>query len=432
MRHALDLRKLFYVAAVAYSAVQAGLYLVVNTSIVGLYADIALVLSMLSLGVCAGALVQLASHRRAGIEQHSPARSAILLAWRVGLWLLLAIRLVLAYRVNHVSTGLDSVTSYAWIAASLWLGGLSLLPFGSAPEQPPETRSGGRTLGKYQVRGLLGRGATGAVHDGWDPFIARRVAIKTIPLPSAGNGEEREMLARFRSEAQAAGRLVHPNIVGVFDYGETEECAYIVMEFVDGASLATTLERRRQLPPGEALAVMHDVLAGLQYSHERGIVHRDIKPANIMLTRDGRAKIADFGIARLDGGSIVTEVGKVVGTAAYMSPEQFLGEPVDARTDIFSAGVLLYKLLTGERPFEGGLTTIMQQVLGGEPPLPSARSVAVPPAFDRVVARAMAKRREDRYPTAAAFAQALCAAAAAGTEALEPTVLSAARADPAR
>ncbi len=264
-------------------------------------------------------------------------------------------------------------------------------------------------LGKYEIRGTLGRGAMGTVYDGWDPQIARRVAIKTVPLPENPDPETAEEIARFKREAQAAGRLAHPNIVGVYDYGETAEMAYIVMEFVDGPSLKQTLDKQERFGIAEIRRVMEELLAGLQFSHERGVVHRDIKPANIMLTSDGRAKIADFGIARIEMSSM-TQAGTMLGTPAYMSPEQFMGQVVDARTDVYSAGVVLYQLLTGEKPFDGGLTAIMHKALHTDPPPPSQLAVTAPAALDAVVRRAMAKRPEDRYASASAFAEAIRAA----------------------
>src|SRR5215472_1364143 len=266
-------------------------------------------------------------------------------------------------------------------------------------------------LGKYEIKRTLGRGAMGTVYEGWDPIIARRVAIKTVKLPDSADPETEDALARFRREAQAAGRLTHPNIVAVFDYGETNDLAYIVMEFVDGPSLKTLLDKNERFALADTVRVMQDVLAGLQFSHERGVVHRDIKPANVMLTSSGQAKIADFGIARIESSSM-TQAGTVLGTPAYMSPEQFMGQVVDARTDIYSSGVLLYQLLTGERPFEGGMSAIMHKALNTEPPPPSQLSVTAPPSFDAVVRRAMAKRPEDRFPSASAFAEAMQAALA--------------------
>lgn len=262
-------------------------------------------------------------------------------------------------------------------------------------------------LGKYEVRGILGRGAMGTVYDGWDPAIHRRVAIKTVSLPDTNDAEASDGFDRFKREAQAAGRLTHPNIVGIFDYGETADVAYIVMEFVEGRSLKEMLDGDLRLPVAESLRLMGEVLAGLAYSHGRGVVHRDIKPANIMVTNDvGQAKIADFGIARIEASSM-TQAGTVMGTPAYMSPEQFMGQVVDPRTDIYSCGILLYQLLTGERPYEGSMSSIMHKAMTTTPPAPSDLAVTSPRTLDPVVARAMARRPEDRFATATDFAAAL-------------------------
>src|SRR3984885_6529827 len=268
------------------------------------------------------------------------------------------------------------------------------------------------TLGKYEIKRTLGKGAMGVVYEGWDPIIARRVAIKTVRVPDTQDDPEtEEALARFRREAQAAGRLTHPNIVGVFDYGEVRDIAYIVMEAVDGPSVKSLVDRQERFAIADTMRIMTDLLNGLQFSHARGVVHRDIKPANMMLTSDGQGKIADFGIARIESSSM-TQAGTVLGTPAYMSPEQFMGQVVDARTDIYSSGVLLYQLLTGERPFEGGRAAIRHKALNPAPPLPSQMTVTCPPAFDGVVRKAMAKRPEERFQSAAEFLEALQGAAA--------------------
>lgn len=265
-------------------------------------------------------------------------------------------------------------------------------------------------LGKYEIRALLGRGAMGTVHEAWDPVISRRVAIKTVRIPSGEDSEEQETFARFRKEAQAAGRLHHPNIVGVFDYAETSDIAYIVMEFVAGTSLKALIEGSNPPDLWEAARLMDGLLAGLDYSHSNGVVHRDIKPANIMVTPTGEVKIADFGIARVES-STLTQTGMMMGTPAYMSPEQFEGVTVDQRTDIYSAGVVLYQLLTRTRPFDGtSMALIMTSVLRDERPRPSERRATVPRALDAVVLKAMARQPADRYPTAAAFNAALQAA----------------------
>ncbi len=284
------------------------------------------------------------------------------------------------------------------------------------------TLGSAKLLGKYQIRGVIGRGAMGTVLEAWDPVIDRRVAIKTVKLPDALDAEMAEELQRFKREAQAAGRLSHPNIVGVYDYGETAELAYIVMEFVDGQSVKAVLDGGERYAPAAVARLMEDLLSGLQYSHQAGVIHRDLKPANIMLTKEGRAKIADFGIARIE--SSMTQAGTVLGTPAYMSPEQFRGETVDLRTDVYSSAVLLYQLLTGERPFKGNLSSIMHKALTIEPPFPSSLSTTAPTALDAVVARGMAKRPDDRYASAAAFMEAIRAALAAPALTSDETVFA--------
>ncbi|WP_149541383.1 serine/threonine-protein kinase [Siccirubricoccus phaeus] len=266
--------------------------------------------------------------------------------------------------------------------------------------------------GKYELRGTLGAGAMGTVYDAVDRLIERRVAIKVVKKPPQGDPEGEEAHARFRREAQAAGRLTHNNIVGVYDYGENADTAWIVMELVEGGSVKDRLDRKERFPVAEIVRIMDGVLSALAYSHGRGVVHRDIKPANIMLAADGTVKMADFGIARLENSSM-TQVGTVMGTPSYMAPEQLRGETVDARADIWAAGVMLYQLLTGEKPFDGGLAALMHKVMNAEPIPPSQLAGTCPRGFDAVVAKALAKRPEDRWPTATAFAEAIRRAAAA-------------------
>ena len=272
----------------------------------------------------------------------------------------------------------------------------------------------GETLGKYRIRRTLGRGATGVVLEGWDPIIERRVAIKSVRLDESNDPETREQIDRFRREARAAGQLIHPNIVTIHDYGETDDVAYIVMEFVEGPSLKDVLDLGRMLDQADVIRIMEDILAGLAYSHQHGVIHRDIKPGNVMLTsrdiRTARAKIADYGIARIES-STLTQAGTMMGTPAYMAPEQFLGATIDARSDIYAAGALLYQLLTGQRPFEGTISSIMHQVLTTEARVPSAMVMTVDPVFDAVVMRALAKQPAKRFQYAAAFAEALREAA---------------------
>ena len=264
-------------------------------------------------------------------------------------------------------------------------------------------------LGKYEIRRELGRGAMGVVYEGFDPLIKRKVALKTI-RPDQLEGERTgDAIARFRREAQAAGRLSHPNIVAVYDFDEDEGTWFIAMEFVDGRELKECFAADERFRPADVERIMGQILAALEYSHRQGVVHRDIKPANIFLLPDGTVKVADFGIAHVESSSL-TQVGTVVGTPNYMSPEQIMGQPVDGRADLFSAGIILYQFLTGERPFAGSTTTTMQKVLKEEPLPPSTLNVQLPPAIDAVVRKALAKRADDRFQTAQEFARALAAA----------------------
>jgi serine/threonine-protein kinase len=267
-------------------------------------------------------------------------------------------------------------------------------------------------LGKYEIRRVLGQGAMGIVYEGFDPHIQRRVALKTIRRDQLDRAEAQELLERFRREAQAAGRLTHPNIVAIYEYGEDGDTAFIAMEFIEGRELKDYFDCNERFPISAIARTMTQLLDALDYSHRNGIVHRDIKPANIILLADGSAKVADFGIARIES-STLTQAGSVLGTPSYMSPEQFMGQPVDGRSDLFSAGVVLYQFLTGEKPFTGGLTTIMHKVLKEDPPPPSELNVQVPHEFDELMRKALAKRPAERFQSAHEFAAAIAAAASA-------------------
>ena len=297
-------------------------------------------------------------------------------------------------------------------------------------------------LGKYAIRRELGKGAMGIVYEGFDPLIERTVAIKTILPQQLQADEAAQVLARFKREAQAAGRLNHPGIVAVYDYGEAvvdedhtmvageaaqqarQRVAYIAMEFVKGKELREFFEANERFALKDVDRLMGEILDALAHAHANGVVHRDMKPANLIVLADGKVKVADFGIARVEK-SELTQVGTVMGTPAYMSPEQFMGQPVDGRSDIFSCGVILYQFLTGEKPFTGNSTTIMYKVLHEEPLAPSLLNVALPAAFDAVVKKAMAKNPDERYQTAQEFAQAIKttlggAAASASSAAADP------------
>lgn len=265
-------------------------------------------------------------------------------------------------------------------------------------------------FGKYLIETELGRGAMGVVYKAFDPVIERPVAIKTVRKDLLTGTEADKQLARFRREAQAAGRINHPSIVAVYEYGDEDELSYIVMEYVDGRSLKDYFDEDYQFDVSMSVDLMAKLLDALSYSHDKGVIHRDIKPANIMISHDGQVKITDFGIARVES-STITQVGTVIGTPSYMSPEQFMGQTVDNRSDLYSAGMVLHQLLTGDRAFTGGLTAVMHKALNVIPEPPSALNVHVPPSLDAVVRKAVAKRPADRFETAAAFKAALIRAA---------------------
>lgn len=284
-------------------------------------------------------------------------------------------------------------------------------------------------LGKYAIRRELGRGAMGVVYEGFDPFIERTVAIKTIKPERPGEADAGDALARFRREAQAAGRLSHPNIVSIYEYGEQDGVAFIAMEFIKGKELKDYFDGGRRFAASDVARIMGEILGALDHAHRNGVTHRDIKPANVIILESGAVKVADFGIARIET-SELTQAGTVLGTPSYMSPEQFLGTPVDGRSDIFSCGVILYQFLTGEKPFSGAVTTIMHKVLKEEPMAPSMLDATLPPTWDVVVKRAMAKNPGDRYQSAAKFAADIAAVAegrtpSATTAAVDATLVDA-------
>jgi serine/threonine-protein kinase len=259
-------------------------------------------------------------------------------------------------------------------------------------------------IGKYEVRRQIGRGAMGVVYEGFDPVIERRVAIKTLRVELFEPSQLANVGARFKREAQSAGRLSHPHIVTIHDYGEHQGTPYIVMEFMSGEELSRHLSRGTRLPLAEIVRLMSQLLGALSYAHEHKVIHRDIKPSNIFILEDGSLKVVDFSIARIEA-SELTDTGALLGTPAYMSPEQFLALPVDERSDIFSAGVILYELLTGDKPFTGSVTTIMQKVLHQEPIEPSVLNPMLSPAWNAVTRRAMAKKPEARFASARQFAE---------------------------
>ncbi len=274
----------------------------------------------------------------------------------------------------------------------------------------------GRMLGdRYEIGAVIGRGGMAEVHEGRDLRLGRRVAIKILRPDLA---KDPTFQARFRREAQSAASLNHPNIVAVYDTGQDTlspegdngepavVVPYIVMEYVDGMTLRQIIASGRRLLPERALEITAGILAALDYSHRHGIVHRDIKPANVMLTRTGDVKVMDFGIARAinDVASTMTSASAVMGTAQYLSPEQARGEVVDARSDLYSTGVVLFELLTGKAPFTGdSAVAIAYQHVSEMPAIPSTIEPGVSPEIDAVVMRALAKRADDRYQSASDF-----------------------------
>jgi hypothetical protein len=253
--------------------------------------------------------------------------------------------------------------------------------------------------GRYEILGELGRGAMGVVYKATDPVIGRAVAVKTIKLSEEGTGLSRpELLARFQTEARAAGLLTHPNIVVVFDAGEEEGLYYITMELVEGKSVQALLDAGHAFPLPRVLRIMEQTCSALQFAHERNVVHRDIKPANIMLTGDDTVKVTDFGTAKILQFGTVQQTAHVMGTPSYMSPEQVKGRAVDGRSDIFSLGVMLYEMITGEKPFPGqSITTVIYKIVNEEPVPPRQINPTIHPGISAAVMRALAKEPEDRY-----------------------------------
>lgn len=266
-----------------------------------------------------------------------------------------------------------------------------------------------KRFGRYEILGELGRGAMGVVYKARDPQINRLVALKTIALRGQDPEAEQEFRMRFLNEAQAAGRLHHPGIVAVFDVGEDAEThdPYIVLEYVDGEALNRILARERKLSLERALQFTEEVAAALDYAHEQGVTHRDIKPGNILITQDGHPKIADFGIAKLNLAHL-TIPGRLLGTPAYMAPEQLSGSAADGRSDLFSLGVILYAMVTGHSPFQGdSATTVCFKVANREPLPASALDLNLPRELDEVITRAMAKDPKRRYQRGSDFAEAV-------------------------
>jgi serine/threonine-protein kinase len=264
-----------------------------------------------------------------------------------------------------------------------------------------------KKLGKYEIVEVLGEGAMGVVYKGFDPGIRRTVALKTIRAVHDDPEGAAMLAARFRNEAQAAGRLNHAGIVNVYDYGDDGQVAYIAMEFVEGQTLAHYLAHKVRFTDDDIVGLMSQLLDALHHAHEAGVVHRDIKPANIMLAKNARLKVADFGIARIEASNL-TQVHTMLGTPAYMAPEQFIGGPIDRRVDVYAAGVMLYVLLTNRPPFSGTPEALMYKVVHESPLAPSQLdSVRRPAYYDELLAVALAKDPAERYATAIDFKTAI-------------------------
>jgi tRNA A-37 threonylcarbamoyl transferase component Bud32 len=253
------------------------------------------------------------------------------------------------------------------------------------------------TLGRYEISKELGRGAMGTVYLGKDPRINREVAIKTLRYEEIDSEQIAEVKKRFFREAEAAGKLSHPNIVTIYDVGEDYDIAYMAMELLEGTDLTKYSQKNHLLPLPEVIRIVNAVAGALDYAHENGVVHRDIKPANIMVLKNGEIRVADFGIARVMTSS-KTQTGVILGTPSYMSPEQISGQKVDGRSDLFSLGVVFYELLTGEKPFQGDSIATLMFNITTSPPIP-LKDLApdIPKQCVAIIDRLLAKDREMRY-----------------------------------
>ncbi len=269
-------------------------------------------------------------------------------------------------------------------------------------------------IGRYQIAGEIGRGAMGIVYKATDPNIGRTVALKTMRVDVHGADEE-EILQRFKHEAKLAGVMSHANIVTVHDAGEDAGVFFMAMEFLEGVTLHSVLKEKRVLPLQRVIEIARDVGAGLDFAHVHGVIHRDVKPANIMCTRNGGVKIMDFGIAKSGAG--MTSAGQVLGTPTYMSPEQVRGKVLDGRSDLFSFGVILYEMVTGEKPFSGqNVTTIIYKIMNEAPIAPRDLDASVDSGVSAVIIKALAKNPNERYQTAAELVRELENCKAAGSE----------------
>ena len=262
-------------------------------------------------------------------------------------------------------------------------------------------------LGRYRITGRLGAGGMGVVYLAEDTVLGRRVALKTVRLlEGADPNSKQDLTERFLREARIVAQMEHPGIVAVFDFGHEGETAYLVLEYVAGSNLANRMEQPPKLDRAGCTRVLIEAASALDYAHKRGVVHRDVKPANLLLTEDGRVKVADFGIAKLSGSTTMTATGMLMGTVEYMSPEQIRGETVDGRSDQYSLAVVAYQLVTGKRPFQADSTITLAHMIVYEEPTPASaanQSAPVTLSVDRVLARALHKQPAARYATCSDF-----------------------------
>ena len=293
---------------------------------------------------------------------------------------------------------------------------------------PPSKRGSTPSLiaERYELRDAIGSGAGGEVFEAYDRVLGRLVAVKVMPIEDDASDESRERLRRFQFEARAVSRHSHPNIMKIYDFGQDDDIAWIVMELVIGETLKDAMRRIGRASLEDAARIAASLLAALHYAHERGIVHRDVKPGNILLEMNlaeelGDVRLSDFGIARMDSEE-KTVLGQMIGTPWVMAPEQLRGEEVDRRIDIWAVGVILYEMLTGERPFKGTMPGIFHRIQTEEPLRPTALRPDLPRGIDDVIATALAKRPEHRFATALDMAEAIRAALPAAP-AVPPTPL---------
>src|SRR5262245_11468713 len=252
-------------------------------------------------------------------------------------------------------------------------------------------------LGRYQIIDQSGAGAMGTVYRAKDPMMGRTVAIKTILAHAIDGPQAAEFRERFVREAQAAGRLAHPSIVTMYDVSNDGGTPFLVMEFVEGQTLQSVLEGGARVDIDRACDIGIQIAEGLHYAHQNGVIHRDIKPANVLLTSEGRAKIADFGVARLSD-TQVTATGRLLGTPAFMAPEQFVGGQVDGRADLFAAGVVIYWMVTGDKPFAGdSILAVQYKVVHTDPVPPRKLNPAVSQGLENVILKSLAKDPGQRY-----------------------------------